>query len=146
MTIYFATDHAGFELKEKIIAYVRELGYEVVDCGAHEYTVGDDYPPYIRCAAEAVSKSPRDAKAIVFGGSGQGEAITANRFPSVRAVVYYGGNTDIIRLAREHNDSNVLSLGARFVTVAEAQEAVSLWLTTPFREEERHVRRIGLID
>jgi ribose 5-phosphate isomerase B len=147
MTIYFATDHAGFELKEKMIAYVRDtLGYEVVDCGALEETVGDDYPQYIKLAGEAVSRDPHGSKAIIFGGSGQGEAIVANRFPYVRCVVYYGCNPEIIRLSREHNDANMLSIGARFVSVTEAQEAISLWLSTPFREEERHVRRIGLID
>lgn len=147
MTIYFATDHAGYELKEKIITYVRDiLGYEVIDCGALEYTVGDDYPFYMKQAGEAVSKDPHGSKAIIFGGSGQGEAIVANRFPYVRCVVYYGGEQEIIRLSREHNDANVLSLGARFLSVSEAQEAVALWLSTPFREEERHVRRIGQID
>lgn len=147
MTIYFATDHAGFELKEKLLVYVRDvLGYTVEDCGAFVCTEGDDYPEFIRVAAEAVSQKPHDAKAIILGGSGQGEAIVANRSPHVRAVVYYGYNTDILRLSREHNDANVLSLGARFVTVEEAQEAVSLWLTTPFHEEARHVRRISHID
>lgn len=147
MQIYFATDHAGFELKEKILAYVRDvLGYEVVDCGAHAHVVGDDYPEYIKQAGSAVSENPHNTKAIIFGCSGQGEAITANRFPNVRAVVYYGGNLDIIRLSREHNDANILSFGARFVSIAEAQEAVALWLSTPFQEEERHVRRIAQID
>lgn len=146
MKIYFATDHAGFELKEKMIAYVQTLGHEVVDCGALELNQGDDYPEFIRPAAHAVSQSPHDTRAIIFGGSGQGEAMTANRFPHVRATVYYGGNLDIIRLSREHNDANVLSVGARFVSVAEAQEAITLWLSTPFREEERHVRRIAQID
>lgn len=147
MTIYFATDHAGFELKEKIFTYVRDtLGYEVVDCGAYENMPEDDYPEFIRSAAEAVSKSAHNTRAIIFGGSGQGEAIVANRFSNVRAIVYYGGNEDIIRLSREHNDANILSLGARFVTLGEAQEAVELWLSTPFHEEERHVRRIAQID
>ena len=147
MTIYFATDHAGFELKEKLLAYVRDvLGYTVEDCGAFVSTEGDDYPEFIRVAASAVSKNPHDAKAIILGGSGQGEAIVANRFPHVSAVVYYGYNTDILRLSREHNDANVLSFGARFVTVEEAQEAVALWLSTPFHEEARHVRRISQID
>ncbi|MFZ2252689.1 MAG: RpiB/LacA/LacB family sugar-phosphate isomerase [Minisyncoccia bacterium] len=147
MTIYFATDHAGFELKEKLLTYVRDvLGYTVEDCGAFVCTEGDDYPEFIRIAAEAVSRNPHAAKAIILGGSGQGEAIVANRFSNVRAVVYYGYNTDILRLSREHNDANVLSFGARFVTVEEAQEAVALWLSTPFHEEERHVRRISKID
>lgn len=146
MKIYFATDHAGFELKEKIIAYVQTLGHEVVDCGALELNPGDDYPEFIRPASHAVSQSPHDTRAIIFGGSGQGEAMTANRFSNVRATVFYGGSLDIIRLSREHNDANVLSIGARFVSVADAQEAVALWLSTPFQEEERHVRRIAQID
>ncbi len=146
MKIYFATDHAGFELKEKIIAYVQTLGHEVVDCGALELIPGDDYPEFIRPAAHAVSQSPHDTRGIIFGGSGQGEAMTANRFSNVRATVFYGGSLDIIRLSREHNDANVLSIGARFVSVADAQEAVALWLSTPFQEEERHVRRIAQID
>jgi ribose 5-phosphate isomerase B len=106
MQIYVATDHAGFALKEKIVEHVRDvLGYEVIDFGAHELVVGDDYPEYIRQAGSAVSESPHNTKAIIFGGSGQGEAIVANRFQNVRAIVYYGGNLEIIRLSREHNDA-----------------------------------------
>ncbi len=147
MKIYFATDHAGFELKQNILVYVRDvLGYEVVDCGACAYDEGDDYPEYIRKAGEAVSQDSQNTKAIICGGSGQGEAIVANRFAHVRAVVYYGGQPEIIRLSREHNDANVLSFGARFVSIAEAQEVVSLWLRTPFSGDERHVRRIAQID
>lgn len=147
MTIYFATDHAGFERKNECIAYVRDtLGYEVVDCGAHEYDTEDDYPLFIKKAAKAVSENPDDARAIIFGGSGQGEAIVANKFAHVRAVVYYGGNTEILTLSREHNDANVLSFGARFVNTEDAQESISLWLATPFSAQERHERRIAEID
>lgn len=147
MKIYIATDHAGFPLKEQIIPYVREeLGYEVVDCGAETLDPNDDYPAFMQAAARAVSLNPTDAKAIIFGGSGQGEAIVANRFPHVRAVVYYGGQPEIIRFSREHNDANILSFGGRFVSVEEAKEAVALWLSTPFTQDERHVRRIAQID
>jgi ribose 5-phosphate isomerase B len=147
MKIYFATDHAGFELKEKLVAFVRDtLGHEVIDCGAYEMVEGDDYPLFIKKAGEAVSQNPNEVRAIILGGSGQGEAMVANKYPHVRAVEYYGGNTEIIRLSREHNDSNVLSLGARFVTENEAEEAVALWLVTPFSNDERHVRRIAEID
>lgn len=147
MQIYFATDHAGFALKEQILTYVRDvLGHTVVDCGASTFVADDDYPTYIRKASEAVSEDPRDTKALIFGGSGQGEAIVANRLSGVRAVVYYGGNLEIIRLSREHNDANVLSLSGRFVSIEEAKEAVALWLGTPFSDEERHVRRIAQID
>lgn len=147
MKIYFATDHAGFELKEKLVTFVHDtLGYEVIDCGAYALDVNDDYPLYIKKAGEAVSENPNESRAIILGGSGQGEAMVANKYPHVRAVEYYGGNMEIIRLSREHNDSNVLSLGARFVTEAEAEEAVSLWFNTPFSKDERHVRRIAEID
>jgi ribose 5-phosphate isomerase B len=147
MTIYFATDHAGFALKESLLAYVHDtLGYTVKDCGALERIEGDDYPEFIKVAAEAVSKNPHDARAIICGGSGQGEAIVANRFPNVRAALYYGSNLDIVSLSREHNDSNILSLGARFLSTDDAKEAVKLWLTTEFSNDERHVRRIAEIE
>jgi len=147
MTIYFATDHAGFELKEKILAYVRDvLEYTVIDCGSFESNEEDDYPDFIKLAAHAVSESPHNTKAIIFGGSGQGEAMVANRFPNVRATVYYGTELDIVRLSREHNDANILSIGARFVTIEKVEEAVALWLSTPFHEEVRHVRRISKIE
>ena len=147
MTIYIATDHAGFELKQELVVFVRDvLGHTVIDCGADSYNPDDDYPSFIRKAGEAVSKSPLDTKAIIVGGSGQGEAIVANRFPHVRAVVYYGGTDDIIRLSREHNDANILSLGARFITHDDAERAVALWLETPFSNDTRHTRRINDID
>lgn len=147
MTIYFATDHAGFAMKEALLSYVRDtLGHDVRDCGALTEELDDDYPVYIKKAAEAVSQHQGDTKAIILGGSGTGEAIVANRFPHVRAVVYYGGPTDILQLSRAHNDANVLSLGARFLTPQEAEAAVSLWLNTPFSNEERHRRRISQID
>lgn len=149
MTIYLATDHAGFELKEKIKIYLEELGgHEVYDCGALTLEPGDDYPEYIARAAEKVQFDAQHepAMAIVFGGSGVGEAIVANRFRHVRAVVYAGGPLDVIKLSREHNDANVLSLGARFVTEAEAKQAVDLFFATPFSHAERHADRVIAID
>lgn len=147
MTVYFATDHAGFELKNTLLAYVQgDLGYEVVDCGAYELNPEDDYPALIKVAAEAVAKDPENARAIVLGGSGNGEAMVANKQRGVRAAVYHGGNLDIVRLSREHNDANILSLGARFMKKDEAKEAVKLWLETAFSGEERHVRRIAAIE
>ena len=145
MTIYFATDHAGFELKNSILAYVRdELGYTVVDCGATLYNAEDDYPEFIQKAAEAVSVNPEDARALIFGGSGQGEAMVANKLPHVRATVYYGSVPEIVTLSREHNNANVLSFGARFVSEADAKEATRVWLGTSFSGEERHVRRLTM--
>ena len=151
MRIYFASDHAGFEMKNSMKEFVGGLHYEVEDCGAYEMDPDDDYTLFISRAAEAVSKDPANGKAIIFGGSGQGEAIVANKFPHVRAVEYYGPTEDkdhleIVRLSREHNDANILSIGARFVSLPEAREAIELWLKTPFSNEERHVRRIAEID
>ncbi|MBI2020376.1 RpiB/LacA/LacB family sugar-phosphate isomerase [Candidatus Daviesbacteria bacterium] len=144
MKVYLATDHAGFELKEKVKEFLKNEGYEIEDMGAHQFDPQDDYPDFIAKAAEAVSKDPENNKAIIFGGSGQGEAMVANKFPGVRAVVFYG-NMDIIPLSREHNDANVLSLGGRFLTEDEAFEAVQTWLETPFTNEPRHSRRIEKI-
>jgi ribose 5-phosphate isomerase B len=152
MKIFFASDHAGFEMKGALMEFVKEFGFEVEDCGAYELNKDDDYPEFVKKAAQAVSEATDGSRAIVLGGSGQGEAIVANRFKNVRAVEYYGpssaeasvgkGNLEIIKLSREHNDANVLSLGARFLTLDEAKEAVKLWLATPFSEDERHKRRI----
>ena len=147
MTIYFGTDHAGFALKEELLPFVRdELGYEVVDCGASLFNAEDDYPEFIKKACTEVSHNPDSTKAIILGGSGQGEAIVANKFPQVRATVYYGGNEQIITLGRAHNNTNVLSLGARFISLEEAQKAVTLWLVTSFSGDARHIRRIAQID
>jgi len=163
MKVYFAADHAGFALKEQLITFVRELavpgtdqGYNLEDFGAYEFDADDDYPDYVQLAAAAVARES-GARAIIFGASGQGEAIVANRVAGVRAVVYYGEpsvqQTDadgedlgMIASTRTHNDSNVLSLAARFLTLKEAQMAVQLWLETGFEGGERHVRRIAKID
>lgn len=142
--IYLATDHAGFELKGKIKQFLTQEGYKVKDFGAYEFDREDDYPDFVSLAAEAVSKNPKDW-AIILGGSGQGEAIVANKFPNVRAVVYYGQSKHLPELTRQHNDANVLSLGARFLNESEALEAVKLFLNTDFSNEERHIRRIDKI-
>ena len=151
MKVIFASDHAGFTLKEILRAHVATLGYEVEDMGAHMYDVEDDYPDVIRPAAKRVVELGSEALGIILGGSGQGEAIIANRVPGIRAVVYYGApahghGADIIVLSREHNDANVLSLGARFLSEDDAKDAVTLWLETKFSFDERHVRRIAKID
>lgn len=145
MKIYIATDHAGFEMKNSIVEYIRSLGYSVEDMGALVYDSQDDYPDFIAPLAEKVALDV-DSRGIIFGGSGQGEAIVANRVSGIRAVVYYGGTLDIPRLAREHNNANVLSVGARFVSLEEIQQVVQIFLETDFTEEERHVRRITKID
>ena len=162
MKIYLASDHAGFELKEKIKSYLQSNKYEVEDCGAFEFNKDDDYPDFISKAAKGVSKDPENSRGIIFGGSGQAEMMVANKFKNVRCALFYGaviparavdvtGRTstdpyEMIRLTREHNDSNVLSLGVRFVKDDEAIKVVNLWLETPFPEEERHVRRINKLN
>ncbi len=149
MTIYLATDHAGYTLKEAIKMYLEEnKEYEVYDCGALTLEPGDNYPEYMARASEKVQfDSMHDPSvAIIFGGSGVGEAIVANRYPHVRAVVYAGGPLDVIKVSREHNDTNVLSIGARFVSESEAKQAVDLFLTTAFSHDERHADRIIQIE
>lgn len=141
MRIHLATDHAGYKLKERIKEALMRQNLAVVDHGAFSLDKKDDYPDFISRAAEAVSKNPTD-RAIVLGGSGEGEAMVANRFKNVRATVYYGGNDKIVTLSREHNNANVLSLGARFMSEREALHAVKTWLATSFSADPRHVRRI----
>lgn len=145
MRIFLAADHAGYQLKEKIKEYLQSEGHEVEDCGAFGVDPSDDYPDFIAAAADKLSKNP-EARAILFGGSGQGEAMVANRCHGVRAAVWYGSNTDIIKLSREHNNANALSIGARFVSEDEAKKAIDLWLQTEFTGEDRHSRRIAKID
>jgi ribose 5-phosphate isomerase B len=146
MKVYIGADHAGFALKEKIKEWLKEWDYVFEDMGAFALNEEDDYPDYIAPVARAVAQDPQNTRGIILGGSGQGEAMVANRFPGVRAAVYYGSSEDIIRLSREHNDANILSLGARFVSEEEVKEAVKAWLETEFKGEERHIRRIQKID
>ena len=155
MKVFFASDHAGFELKKVLLPYVRDLGHEVEDCGAYTYQEDDDYPDFVSKVAKMVYDTP-DTKAIILGGSGQGEAMVANRFPRVRAAVYYeparmqtdadGKDLDMVSSVRAHNDANVLSLGCRFLNEEEVKRVVSLWLSTPFSGDERHRRRIEKIE
>lgn len=143
--IYLASDHAGFELKEALTPFLRERGYEVEDLGSATLEPNDDYPDYLMLLGRRVA-AENGTMGIGIGGSGQGEAIAVNRVKGARAAVYYGGPKEIVTLSREHNDANVLSLGARFMSIGEAKEAVVLWLTTPFSNDERHIRRIGKLD
>lgn len=142
MKIHIGTDHAGFELKGKLAEYLTTLGHEVVDHGAFEYNPDDDYPDFIKPVAHAVSSDP-EALGIILGGSGQGEAMCANRIHGVRTGVYYGGNLEAVKLIREHNEANILSIGARFVNDQEAMDAVKVFIETPFLFGERHIRRIA---
>ncbi len=158
MHVYIATDHAGFALKEILVEFLTRKGYAVHDLGAATLDPVDDYPTLIAPCAEAIAADPA-AFGIILGSSGQGEAMVANKTSGVRAAVFYGEVTaadsldakgtpptdgyDIVRVARNHNNANILSLGARFITQEQAETAVSLFLETPFSAEERHQRRIN---
>jgi ribose 5-phosphate isomerase B len=145
--IILASDHAGFELKEKVKEFLHEKGYKTDDMGAHAYVEDDDYPAFmVQAALRIAQDSSGTARAIIFGKSGQGEAMVANRFPGVRAAVWYGGDHEILKLSRQHNDANILSIGAGFVTESQAAEAITEWLHTEFSNEERHKRRIEEMD
>jgi len=145
MKIYLASDHAGYEMKEALMPMLRERGLEVEDVGPFALDPNDDYPDYCLLLGAKVAEN-KGNYGIVIGGSGQGEAMVVNRFKGVRGAVYYGGKKEIITLSREHNNANVLSLGARFMSIEEAKEAVVLWLSTSFSNEEHHARRIKKID
>src|SRR3990167_3542818 len=142
MKIYLGTDHAGFDLKEKIKSYLVENGYEIEDCGAFSFDKDDDYPDFIANAALGVSKDT-DSKGVVFGKSGAGECIVANKIKGIRAIL--GFNKENVELSRLHNDANVLSLGSAFTNDDLAKELVKIFLDTPFSNEERHSRRIAKI-
>ena len=144
MKIFLAADHAGFELKEFLSNHLIQLGYNVEDCGAYEMDSTDDYPDFVIPAARKVASDP-DSRGIIMGGSGQGEAIAANRVKGVRAIVYYDGPIDIVKLSRSHNNANILSLGARFISNEKAVEVVKMWLNEPF-EGGRHQKRIDKLD
>ena len=145
MTIYIASDHAGFELKKKIKDFLVSKEYEVVDCGPEVFDPMDDYPDFVSRVAENVARE-EGSKGIIVGMSGQGEAMVANRFKRVRATAYYGGPDEIITLSRHHNNANILSLGAHFLSYEQAVHAINLWLSIAFSGEERHMRRILKID
>ena len=144
MKIHIATDHAGLELKNIIRDYLIEKGYNVTDHGAHEYDALDDYPDFIFPCAKAVA-ADSESRGIILGGSGQGEAMAANRVKGVRAAVFYNGPVEIVKLSREHNNANILSLGARFMTENEIYDVIEMWLNEPF-EGGRHQRRIEKLD
>jgi ribose 5-phosphate isomerase B len=158
MKIYLGADHAGFVVKEKVKTFLQEKGYDTQDCGAYSFDHSDDYPDFISKAAAAVSKDPLHAKGIILGGSGQGEAMVANKFKGVRCALFYAPRipphpTDVhghisndpyemLKLTRVHNNANMLSLGVRLLTDDEIVKAIELFLTTPFPGDPRHVRRI----
>lgn len=156
--IYIASDHAGFSLKNALVEHIRTLGYEIEDMGAFTNDPEDDYPDFMTPLAKRVAGEP-DSRGIIIGGSGQGEAMCANRVSGVRAAVFYGprevtaaldiegGHSedgfDAVRLPRRHNNANVLAIGARFVSGEQADLAVRIFLETPFSDSSRHARRLA---
>ena len=144
MKIYLASDHAGYKLKGFLTEYLVKLGFNVEDCGAHDMNPSDDYPDFIFPCAKSVAADP-ESRGIILGGSGQGEAMTANRIKGVRAAVFYNGPEEIVKLSREHNNANILSLGARFMNQTEIYDVIEMWLAEPF-EGGRHQRRIEKLD
>lgn len=146
MRVHIATDHAGLELKNTLNEHLRGRGYEVIDHGAYEYHPEDDYPEFVIKAAEALVKDRQagvQALGVVFGGSGNGEQIAANKVHGVRAALVWNDAT--AQLAREHNDANIISIGARQHSEEEVLRLIDLFLTTAFSSEARHVRRIQQI-
>lgn len=142
MKIYLATDHAGFEYKEKVKALLEKLGHEPIDCGAFSYDKDDDYPDFCADAARKVASDP-GSFGIVFGKSGAGEAIVANKIKGIRAFLAI--NAQNVKLAREHNDANVMSIGFEFIKEQDIETLLKTFLETPFSGEERHKRRIQKI-
>ena len=140
--VYLGSDHAGFELKAAIVAWLREAGHEAVDCGPASYDPADDYPVYVLRAAQGTIDDP-GSLGIVIGGSGNGEQIAANKVPGIRAALAWTVQT--AQLARQHNDANVLSLGARMYTIDEAIGFARIFISTPFSGEPRHARRLAMI-
>ncbi len=144
--IFLAADHAGLDVKGQIKEILRKRNLDFEDLGPFEYNSLDDYPDFISRVAKKVSNNPEKNIGIILGGSGQGEAIVANRFTNVRAIVYYGGPKEILKLSKEHNNANILSLGARFIKKEEMEWVINTWLDEIFTNEKRHVRRIKKIE
>ena len=142
MRIHLATDHAGLEFKDALTKHLESLGHDVIDHGAFVYDAQDDYPQFCIAAAQGVAED-HGSLGIVFGGSGNGEQIAANKVRGIRAALAW--NIETARLAREHNDANVVGVGARLHTQEEAFAIIDEFIKTPFSGESRHIRRIGQI-
>jgi ribose 5-phosphate isomerase B len=161
MTIALATDHAGLEQLRELQEFLEDLGYDCQNFGPQSLNRDDDYPDFVAPAAKAVASGECE-RGIIMGGSGQGEAMAANRIAGVRCGLFYGPAVprkvvdisgrqshnpyEIVKLTRQHNDANMLSIAARFVTLADMKHVVKLWLETDFEGEERHKRRIKKLD
>jgi ribose 5-phosphate isomerase B len=140
--VYLGSDHAGFELKTRLIEWLTGAGHEPVDCGPESFVADDDYPVYVMRAAQGVSNDP-GSLGIVIGGSGNGEQIASNKIPGIRAALAWTDET--AQLARQHNDANVLSLGARMYSLEAAMGFARIFVATPFSGVARHARRLAEI-
>jgi ribose 5-phosphate isomerase B len=142
MRIYLGSDHAGFELKAALVQHLTAAGHQVTDCGPDSYQAGDDYPPYCIGTAQRVV-ADGGSLGVVIGGSGNGEQIAANKVSGARAALGY--NLETATLARQHNDANVLGIGARMHAPDEAISIVDAFVNTPFSQDPRHIRRIEML-
>ncbi|NLU66388.1 ribose-5-phosphate isomerase [Streptomyces sp. HNM0574] len=142
MRVYLGSDHAGYELKNHLVDWLKSAGHEPVDCGPHIYDADDDYPPFCLRAAER-TVADGEALGIVIGGSGNGEQIAANKVKGARCALAWSEET--AALGREHNNANLVSIGARMHTTDEAVKFVETFLKTPYSEGERHTRRIEML-
>jgi ribose 5-phosphate isomerase B len=142
MRIHIAGDHAAYELQQALIAHLEGAGHEVINHGPFHYDEQDDYPVYVLRAAEAVA-AESGSRGVVLGGSGNGEQMAANKVRGIRAALC--SSSELAALAREHNDAQVLSIGARFTSVEEATSIVDTFLATEFSDEARHRRRVGMV-
>jgi len=161
MKIAVTTDHAGFEALQQLKVFIESLGHQVTDFGPKSLDMDDDYPDFMFPAAKAVARGDCEV-GIILGGSGQGEAMAANRIKGVRCALFYGpvaaktavdaeGRTsddpyEILKLSRQHNHANVLSLSDRFLTLDEMKQAITTWLSTPYSDAARHARRVRKLD
>jgi len=145
--IYISGDHAGFKIKQKIIPWLEKQGYKIIDCGPFKYNKLDDYPDFVIPMAKKVTKD-KDSRGIIMAGSGQGEVIAANRIKGIRTVLYYGyvSPQKVLKLSRAHNNSNVLSMGSRFLTEKQVKDAIKIWLAAPFSNATRHKRRLKKLE
>ncbi len=142
MRVHIGGDHAAYEMLVDLVGYLEEQGHEVVNHGPHELDPQDDYPVFVLAAARAVAADP-GSFGIVLGGSGNGEQMAANKVRGIRAALCY--NDELARLAREHNDAQVLSIGGRMNTLEEGRSIASVFLSTPFSGDGRHQRRIDMV-
>ena len=142
MRVHIGSDHAGLELKNSLVEHLKSSGHDVIDHGPHEYDALDDYPVFCIPAAQAVA-SEKGSFGIVLGGSGNGEQMAANKFKGIRAALVWSVET--AKLAREHNDANVIAIGGRMHSIDVCKELIDAFLSTPFSNDQRHIRRIGQV-